>query len=143
MPRFTEVKRTHNCGDLRLSDKNKKVILNGWVKSYRNLGGVLFIDLRDRYGLTQIVIDPENIDAEMASEANRTRHEFVVAAIGKVAPRPGGMINKKMPTGEIEVIIEEFYILPESLTPPFEITDDTNASDKLRLEYRYLKTRIH
>ena len=141
MPRFTEIKRTHNCGDLRLSDKNNKVILNGWVKSYRNLGGVLFIDLRDRYGLTQIVIDPDNIDAKMASEANRTRHEFVVAAIGKVALRPDGMINKKMPTGEIEVIVEEFYILSESLTPPFEITDDTKASDKLRLEYRYLDLR--
>lgn len=141
MPRFSDIKRTHTCGELSLSEKGKKVTLNGWVKSYRNLGGVLFIDLRDRYGLTQIVVDPETIDEQMLNDANRTRHEFVISAIGEVCPRPDGMINKNMPTGEIEVKIEQFYILAESKTPPFEITDDTKASEKLRLEYRYLDLR--
>lgn len=141
MPAFSEIKRTHTCGELTLADKGKEVTLNGWVKGYRNLGGVLFIDLRDRYGFTQIVVDPESIDENMAKEAARSRHEFVVAARGEVMPRPEGMINKNMATGEIEVAVKEFYILSESKTPPFEIEDDTNASEKLRLEYRYLDLR--
>ena len=141
MPAFSEIKRTHTCGELTKADKGKNVTLNGWVKGYRNLGGVLFIDLRDRYGFTQIVVDPESIDETMAKEAARSRHEFVVAIRGEVMPRPEGMINANMATGEIEVAVKEFYILSESKTPPFEIEDDTNASEKLRLEYRYLDLR--
>lgn len=141
MPEFSELKRTHTCGQLSKSDKGKNVCLNGWIKSYRNLGGVLFIDLRDRYGVTQIVIDPESIDTDMANEAARSRSEFVISVKGEVALRPEGMINNKMITGEIEVKVNQFYILAESETPPFEIEDECNAKDLLRLEYRYLDLR--
>ncbi|MFQ5453214.1 MAG: OB-fold nucleic acid binding domain-containing protein, partial [Candidatus Zixiibacteriota bacterium] len=141
MPAYSELKRTHTCGELRLSDKGKKVKINGWVNTYRNLGGILFIDLRDRYGITQIVIDPENIDTEMASEAIRTRNEFVVAAIGTVTARPEGTHNPNLDTGEIDIKVDEFYILSESKTPPFEITDNCLANEQLRLEYRYLDLR--
>jgi len=126
---------------LRLSDSDKLVRLNGWVNGYRNLGGVLFLDLRDRYGLTQVVVDPEQIDKDMLAAAERVRHEYVVAAVGKVAARPEGTVNKKLPTGEIEVRAERFYILSESKTPPFEIADETSAKEQLRLEYRYLDLR--
>ena len=141
MPTFAELKRTHTCGQLRATDNGKKVKLNGWVASQRNLGGVFFIDLRDRYGKTQIVIDPEQISDTMLAEASKVRHEFVVAIIGEVAPRPEGMVNESMPTGAIEVRVSEFYILSESETPPFEITDETKANEALRLEYRYLDLR--
>ncbi|MEW6413099.1 MAG: aspartate--tRNA ligase [Candidatus Zixiibacteriota bacterium] len=141
MPAYSDLKRTHTCGELRLSDADRKVKLNGWVNSYRNLGGVLFIDLRDRYGLTQIVIDPEKIDKKMLAEAERVRHEFVVSAAGTVAPRPEGSRNPNMATGEIEVRVDQFHILSESMTPPFEITDETSAKELLRLEYRYLDLR--
>lgn len=141
MPAYSELKRTHTCGELSVANIGQPVRLNGWVNGYRNLGGVLFVDLRDRYGLTQIVIDPEGIDKEMLAEAERVRHEFVVAAIGTVAPRPEGTVNKKLATGEIEVRVEQFYILSESKTPPFEIVDETTAKELLRLEYRYLDLR--
>jgi len=138
---YSVLKRTHTCGELRSAHVDHTVRLNGWVNSYRNLGGLFFVDLRDRYGLTQVVINPETFDPAMLAEANRARHEFVVAAVGKVQPRPEGTLNAKMPTGEIEVVAEGFYILSESKTPPFEIEDETNASEQLRLEYRYLDLR--
>ncbi len=141
MPTFSELKRTHTCGELRNDDNGKIIRLNGWVASQRNLGGVFFIDLRDRYGKTQIVIDPEQIDESMLAEASRVRHEFVVAIKGEVIGRPDGMVNKSMPTGAIEIKVTEFYILSESKTPPFEISDDTKANEALRLEYRYLDLR--
>ncbi len=141
MPPFYELKRTHNCGQLTAKDIGTKVRLNGWVNSYRNLGGLFFIDLRDRYGLTQVVINPDTFDPDMLKEANRARHEFVVAVSGKVGARPEGTVNRKMPTGEIEVVAETFHILSESKTPPFEITDECNAHEQLRLEYRYLDLR--
>lgn len=141
MKPFSELKRTHDLGALRLANVGQEVRLNGWVQNHRNLGGLLFMDLRDRYGLTQIVINPEVIDKNMLAEATRTRSEFVVAVIGKVTKRPEGTENKKIPTGEIELITDEFYILSESLTPPFEITDNCEANESLRLEYRYLDLR--
>ncbi len=141
MPTFSELKRTHTCGELRIDDNGKNVRLNGWVASQRNLGGVFFIDLRDRFGKTQIVIDPEQIDDSMHVVASRVRHEFVVAVKGEVIPRPDGMVNDSMPTGAIEIKVTEFYILSESKTPPFEITDETKANEALRLEYRYLDLR--
>ncbi|MFH1374202.1 MAG: aspartate--tRNA ligase [bacterium] len=141
MAKFSELKRTHTCGQLRQADVGTKVRLNGWVNSYRNLGGLFFIDLRDRYGLTQVVIDPQSFDPDMLAEANRARHEFVVAVLGEVSARPEGTVNPGMETGEIEVRAEQFHILAESLTPPFEITDETTAQDKLRLEFRYLDLR--
>ncbi len=141
MVNYSEVKRTHTCGQLRSEDIGTEVRLNGWVNSYRNLGGLFFIDLRDRYGLTQVVINPESFDSEMLAEANRARHEFVVAIVGRVQARPDGTVNDKMDTGHIEVNATAFYILSESKTPPFEIEEETNASEKLRFEYRYLDLR--
>jgi aspartyl-tRNA synthetase len=141
MPPFSELKRTHTCGQLRATEIDQTVRLNGWVNSYRNLGGLLFLDLRDRYGLTQVVINPESFDPSMLTEAQRARTEFVVAVKGQVQHRPAGTANTKIATGEIEVRADEFYILAECKTPPFEITDDTNANEMLRLEYRYLDLR--
>jgi aspartyl-tRNA synthetase len=138
---FSELKRTHTCGELRPSDIGKKVRLNGWVNSQRNLGGLLFIDLRDRYGLSQVVINPETFDPTMLAVAQRTRSEFVLAVVGTVMARPEGTVNEKLDTGGIDVNVEEFYILSESKTPPFEIEDETTARDVLRLEYRYLDLR--
>jgi len=141
MPPFSELKRTHTCGELRSADVGREVRLNGWVNSYRNLGGLFFMDLRDRYGLTQIVINPETFDPAMLAEANRARHEFVAAVVGKVGRRPEGTVNARLPTGQIEVVTERFYILAESKTPPFEIADECSAHEQLRLEYRYLDLR--
>ncbi len=141
MTSFTELKRTHTCGELTAADVGKAVTLNGWVQEYRNLGGLLFIDVRDRYGLTQIVLNPEKVAEETFTSATRARHEYVIAVKGVVQPRPEGTVNKNMATGEIEVAVDEFHILAESKTPPFEIEDVTEASDVLRLEYRYLDLR--
>lgn len=141
MPLFSELKRTHTCGQLRTGDIGQEVRLNGWVNGYRHLGGLLFIDLRDRYGLTQVLIDPSNFDPMMLTEAERARHEFVVAVAGTVRHRPEGTVNSKMPTGEIEVVCRQFHVLSESKTPPFEIEDETSAKELLRLEYRYLDLR--
>jgi aspartyl-tRNA synthetase len=141
VPPFSELKRTRTCGQLRSSDIGTTVTLNGWVNSYRNLGGVLFLDLRDRYGITQVVVNPDKIAPAMLEEANRTRSEFVVAASGVVCDRPSGTHNSRLATGDIEVVADSFHILAESKTPPFEITDDVNANEQLRLEYRYLDLR--
>jgi aspartyl-tRNA synthetase len=141
VPQYSELKRTHTCGELRAADAGRTVRLNGWVDGYRNLGGMLFIDLRDRYGLTQIWIDPQAVTPALLAEAERARHEFVVAAGGTVRLRPEGTINSKMPTGEVEIVADSFHVLAESKTPPFEIADETNAKELLRLEYRYLDLR--
>jgi aspartyl-tRNA synthetase len=138
---FKELKRTHNCGELNSNHIGETVTLNGWVQAYRNLGGLLFIDIRDRYGLTQVVLNPEKVDKKVFETASKARHEFVVAARGKVGRRPEGTENKSLSTGEIEVAVDEFAVLSESKTPPFEIEDETNASEVLRLEYRYLDLR--
>lgn len=141
MVSFSELKRTHTCGELRPSDIGADIRLNGWVNANRNLGGVLFVDLRDRYGITQVVIDPKSIDQKMMADAERCRNEFVVAVKGKVAERPQGTKNDKLETGGIEINVKEFHILSASKTPPFEITDDCKANEQLRLEYRYLDLR--
>ena len=141
MAKFSDFKRTATCGELTHKDVGKKVILNGWVHQYRHLGGILFIDLRDRYGITQIVFRPGQVSEETMKKATACRHEYVIAAKGKVAPRPEGTVNPKMKTGQIEVEIDEVEILSESETPPFEIADETNAREELRLEHRYLDLR--
>jgi len=141
LPLFGELKRTHTCGELSDANVGEKVTLNGWVQSYRNLGGLLFIDIRDRYGITQVVLNPSTVPADIFERAARARNEFVVAAIGRVQRRPEGTENKALSTGTIEIAIENFHILAESKTPPFEIEDSTNASEVLRLEYRYLDLR--
>jgi aspartyl-tRNA synthetase len=138
---FKQLKRTHTCGELTKADAGKTVILNGWVNKWRNHGGLLFIDLRDRYGVTQVVFKPNLLDQKTMNEASHLRAEFVISVEGEVSPRPGGMANPDMLTGEIEIIVNKMEVLNESKTPPFEIVDDPLASDELKLKYRYLDLR--
>ena len=132
--------RTHNCGELRLKDDGQKVLLSGWVKNWRNHGGLLFIDLRDRYGVTQIVFNPQH-GKTLYEEAMRLRSEFVVTIQGQVSLRPDGMVNQDMNTGEIELLAEELNILNVAKTPPFEILDEIEVHEELKLKYRYLDLR--
>ena len=134
------LKRTHNCGQLRLDDAGSRVTLAGWVHSYRDHGNLVFIDLRDREGLTQIVFDPET-QPEMHKLAKTARCEWVLAAEGVVEPRSEGMENPKLATGEIEVAIEKLEILNTSKTPPFEIDSAEKTGEELRLESRYIDLR--
>jgi aspartyl-tRNA synthetase len=130
-------KRTHTCGELRLTDENKNVTLNGWVSKKRDLGGLLFIDLRDRYGITQLKVVPEN--KEIYDKAVKLGNEYVISVTGKVVKRES--INKNILTGEIEVVADELEILNEADVTPFVIEEDVKASDELRLKYRYLDLR--
>jgi aspartyl-tRNA synthetase len=132
--------RTHNCGELRATDNGQIVTLAGWVKNWRNHGGLLFIDLRDRYGITQVVFNPQQGDS-LYSEAMKLRSEFVISVQGKVTLRPQGMLNKDMPTGEIEIGAEELFILNSARTTPFEIMDEIDVHEELKLQYRYLDLR--
>jgi aspartyl-tRNA synthetase len=138
---FKYLKRTHTCGELRKENAGKRVILNGWVQKWRNHGGLLFIDLRDRYGVTQVVFKPDKLDEKTMNEATHLRAEYVISVEGEVNERPPGMANKDMPTGEIEVLAKKMTILNESKTPPFEIEEETSANEELRLKYRYLDLR--
>lgn len=135
------IKRTHNCGELRAAHAGQTVRLNGWVGQWRDLGGLSFIDLRDRYGITQIVFHPETVDKETMEIAAALRAETVIGIEGAVQKRPEGTVNKKLPTGEIEVSVTRLVVLNKSKTPPFEIAEHTNASEDLRLKYRYLDLR--
>lgn len=130
--------RTHTCGELRLSDAGKTVTLSGWVKRGRDLGGLTFIDLRDRYGITQLAFNMET-DADLCSGARRLGREFVVQAVGKVTERESK--NKQIPTGEIEIVVERLTVLNVSQTPPFTIEEETDGGDELRMKYRYLDLR--
>jgi aspartyl-tRNA synthetase len=133
------LKRTHTCGELTASAVGEKVILMGWVHRRRDHGGVVFVDLRDRYGLTQVVFKPEN--EELLDKARLLKQEFVVAVSGTVGARPDDMINRDLKTGEIEVNVEILRILNESRTPPFVIEDEAQALEDLRFKYRYLDLR--
>ena len=130
--------RTHTCGALRAADVGKNVVLLGWVHRVRDMGSLLFFDIRDRHGLTQVVI--EGNDALLDS-AKRARSEFVVAVIGEVERRSAETINKDLPTGEVEIRARELRILNEAKTPPFSIAEDQNVSEETRLKYRYLDLR--
>lgn len=141
MTDFKELKRTHTCGELRKADAGKTVTLNGWVHRWRDHGGLLFIDLRDRYGITQVVFKPDLLDQKTMNEAAHLRAEYVIGVEGEVNERPEGMANKDMETGDIEVIVKKMTVLNESKTPPFEIEEETNANEELRLKYRYLDLR--
>ncbi|MEA3450035.1 MAG: aspartate--tRNA ligase [Patescibacteria group bacterium] len=134
--------RTNTCGELKKADIKKEITLCGWVHRRRDHGGIIFIDLRDRYGLTQIKFDPE-INKEAHKEADRLRSEWVIKVTGIVAARPDDMINKKMTTGEIEVEINQLEILSEAKTPPFELEEEKNieVNEQLRLKYRYIDLR--
>ena len=130
--------RTHTCGELRLSDAGKTVTLAGWVQRSRDLGGMTFIDLRDRYGLTQLAFNMET-NAELCLQARKLGREFVILATGKVIERSSK--NLKIPTGEIEIIVEKLEVLNASKVPPFTIEDETDGGEELRMRYRYLDLR--
>jgi len=135
-----KMKRTHNCGELTSADVGLNVVLMGWVQRRRDHGGLIFVDLRDREGITQIVFNPE-VDRESHHRAHAIRNEFVLAVRGVVSKRPEGMINPKLKTGDIEVLVSELKILNMSRTPPFMIDDNVDVSENVRLRYRYLDLR--
>ncbi|SHJ01848.1 aspartate--tRNA ligase [Bacteroides stercorirosoris] len=130
--------RTHTCGELRISDVNKQVTLAGWVQRSRKMGGMTFIDLRDRYGITQLVFN-EEVDAALCESANRLGREFVIQITGTVNERFSK--NTNIPTGDIEIIVSELNVLNAALTPPFTIEDNTDGGDDIRMKYRYLDLR--
>jgi aspartyl-tRNA synthetase len=137
---MSDLQRTHTCGQLRKKDAGSEVTLSGWVDTRRDHGGVIFIDLRDRYGKTQVVFNPEH-NSETHQQASTLRSEYVIAVKGKVAERPEDMVNPNLDTGEIELFVDKLEILNTSETTPFEITADTEVSTELRLKYRYLDLR--
>lgn len=134
------LKRTHTCGELKIADIGKEVTLNGWVNSARDHGGLVFINVRDRYGVTQTIFDPA-ATIKIMDSAKALHSEDVVAIKGKVRARPKGSSNKNMTTGDIEVLASELILLNRAKTPPFEIEDETTAAEELRLKYRYLDLR--
>ncbi|MBI3035064.1 aspartate--tRNA ligase [Candidatus Woesearchaeota archaeon] len=134
------MKRTHTCGELDDKDINKKVVLAGWCSTRRDHGGVIFIDLRDRYGITQVVFDPSH-NIESHKSAEKFGREDVIVVEGAVRKRPKGMENEKMPTGKIEVLISGIISVNEAQTPSIEIEDRIEASEEMRLKYRYLDLR--
>jgi aspartyl-tRNA synthetase len=134
------LKRTHNCNEIRLEDVGKTVILSGWVHSYRDHGNLVFIDIRDREGLTQLVFDPQ-VQAQAHKDARQLRSEWVVAASGKVRPRGEGLENPKLDTGKIEIIVDKLEILNTSKTPPFEIDNAQSVNEELRLTNRFIDLR--
>lgn len=135
------LKRTHTCGELRLDDQSKDVVINGWIDGHRDLGGLVFADVRDRYGVTQIVIDEsdEAISDQMMQQAAKLRAEDVVGCRGVVRERESK--NPELPTGDIEIVVTELVVYSKSDVPPFEVKTDVQASDDLRLRYRYLDLR--
>ncbi len=137
---FVNLKRSHLCGELRVQDIAEKVCVMGWVHSRRDHGGLIFVDLRDRSGLLQVAFNPEASQAAL-DKAHSLRSEYVIAVKGTVAHRPEGTVNPELPTGEIEVLAEELMVLNEAHTPPFEITDRIEASESIRLKYRFLDLR--
>jgi aspartyl-tRNA synthetase len=139
---LTMMFKTHTCGELRAEDAGKTVTLAGWVHRRRDHGGVIFIDLRDRYGLTQITINPGNVTADDFKRAESLRSEFVVQVTGKVELRPTGMTNPNLATGEIELMVTNVNVLNPAKTPPFQIDEDgLNTDEATRLKYRYLDLR--
>ena len=134
-----DLTRTHTCGALRPSDVGANVVLLGWVHRVRDLGGLLFVDMRDREGVTQVVFD--NDDAAQMAKAKRLRSEYVIGVRGTVRRRSPETINPKLDTGEVEVFVRQLTLLNEAKTPPFPIADETPVSEDVRLKYRYLDLR--
>ena len=130
--------RTHQCGELRLAHAGETVTLTGWLAKSRDLGGMTFIDLRDRYGITQLVFNMDD-NATLCQEARKMGREFVLRATGIVRERSAKNLN--IPTGEVEIQVTELEVLNASKTPPFTIEDDTDGGDDLRMKYRYLDLR--
>jgi aspartyl-tRNA synthetase len=135
-----DLTRTHYCGALREGDVGTKVVLMGWAATRRDLGGVVFIDLRDREGLCQVVARPE-VSKDAHAKADQVRSEHVIAVIGEVTKRSAETVNTKLETGTVEVVAQEIRVLSEAKTPPFPIEDDVNTSEDIRLKYRYLDLR--
>ncbi len=133
-------RRTHDCGSLSLKDIGQNVTLAGWVDTRRDHGGLIFIDLRDRAGITQVVFNPET-NPQAHQEAHQLRNEFVLTIRGLVRGRPEGMTNSNLKTGEIEVLVQEYRLLNTSKTPPFSLEDSAEVSEAVRLRYRYLDLR--
>jgi aspartyl-tRNA synthetase len=132
--------RTHSCGDVKESDKGSKVRIVGWTNKWRDHGGVVFIDLRDRSGVVQVVFSPE-VDVEIHKAAHKIRNEFVLQVEGEVRDRPEGTVNTSIPTGKVEVVARSFTVLNECKPLPFMVDDDTDASESLRYRHRYLDLR--
>ena len=130
--------RTNTCGELRLSDVGAQVTLAGWVQRSRKMGGMTFVDLRDRYGITQLVFNEES-NAELCAAANKLGREYCVQVKGEVSERQSK--NANLPTGDIEILVAELNVLSESATPPFTIEDNTDGGDDIRMKYRYLDLR--
>jgi len=130
--------RTHTCGELRLSHIGQQVTLAGWVQRVRRMGGMIFVDLRDRFGITQLVFNQET-NADLCAQANELGREFVIQVQADVAERSNK--NKHIPTGEIELLVSTMRVLNTSETPPFTIEDNTDGGDDLRMKYRYLDLR--
>jgi aspartyl-tRNA synthetase len=137
---MTLLKRTHTCGQLRSEDAGKEVVLNGWVDTRRDLGGVIFVDLRDRYGITQVVFSPQD-NPKAHKIAETLRNENTIGVRGIVKKRDAENVNPKLETGAVELRAHELVIYSQSETPPFEIVDDTKTNEELRLKYRYLDLR--
>ncbi len=134
------LQRTHKCGDLRVEQAGQDVVLMGWVNRRRDHGNLIFLDLRDRTGITQVVLDKEISDAAH-EKAEAARSEYVVAVKGKVRRRGEGLSNPNMATGEVEVVAHELLLLNEAKTPPFSPAEDAIANEEVRLKYRYLDLR--
>jgi aspartyl-tRNA synthetase len=135
-----DLRRTHSCGALRATDEGKTVLLMGWVHRRRDHGGVIFVDLRDRDGLTQVVFH-EDVDPAVHNRAEEVRPEYVVAVEGKVAPRGQSAVNPNLATGAVEVVASKIWILNESRTPPFPMEDQVDVAEEVRLKYRYVDLR--
>ncbi|HPZ25236.1 MAG TPA: OB-fold nucleic acid binding domain-containing protein, partial [Kaistella sp.] len=131
--------RTHTNGELSLKNLDEKVTLSGWVQTIRDKGFMIWIDLRDRYGITQLVFDADRTSAEILEKAKKLGREFVIQVQGKVIERSSK--NPKIPTGEIEILVENLNILNEAQLPPFTIEDETDGGEELRMKYRYLDIR--
>ena len=135
-----EFQRTHTCGELTAGNKGQQVVVMGWVNRWRDHGQLIFVDLRDREGVTQVVFNAEN-NAELHRKAKSLRSEFVIAIRGQVRVRDKGLENPNLKTGEIEVVANELRVLNDAKTTPFPIEDESTTSEDLRLKYRYLDLR--
>ena len=134
------LKRTHRCGELSAANVGQTVTVMGWVQKNRNKGGLVFLDVRDRSGIIQVVCEEGKTDPALLEKAASLRSEYVVAIVGEVAKRSGA-VNEKIATGEIEVLPKELRILSESQTPPFQVEEDSRTREEVRLKYRYLDLR--
>ena len=134
------LKRTHRCAELSAANIGETVTIMGWVQKNRNKGGLVFVDVRDRSGIIQIVCEEGKTDATVIEKATKLRSEYVVAVVGTVAKRSGA-VNENLATGEIEVLPTELRILAEAETPPFHIEENSKTKEEIRLKYRYLDLR--